>query len=164
MSRKDENREGASRSGRHVDGGGRHPEERERGSSGQAAEDERFLAQHGQHLSKTTQRARWIHSPEEHEEHPGQSLATRNHEVIKRWAEERGGQPATVPGTEHGSRPGVLRFNFPGYGGQALETISWDDWLRSFDERNLVFIFQEHRSDGHVSNFFRLDSPEREEA
>lgn len=124
----------------------------------------RAVAERGKHLSESTLRARWIQSPEEHEEHPGESLATRSHEVIQMWAEERGGQPATVPGTEHDNRPGVLRLNFPGYGGQGLQPISWEDWFRSFDERHLVFVYQEHKSDGHTSNFFRLDNPEREDA
>ncbi len=114
-------------------------------------------------LSESTKRARWINSPDEHAEHDGQTLATRNHDVIKKWAEERGGVPSTVPGTEHGDRKGVLRFNFPGYGGDNLEEISWDEWFRPFDERNLVFLFQERKSDGHQSNFFRLDNPDRED-
>ncbi len=132
------------------------------GASNLTPEDERFLAAHQNELSKTTLRSRWIHDPHEHEDHPGQSLATRSHDVIRHWAEERGGQPATVPGTEHGSRPGVLRFNFPGYGGEALEQISWEDWFRTFDQRELVFVFQEHKTDGRMSNFFQLDSPSRE--
>jgi hypothetical protein len=60
-------------------------------------------------------------SPDEHEERPGRSLVTRNHEVIRRWAQERGSVPATVPGTERGDHLGVLRFNFPGYGGDDLK-------------------------------------------
>lgn len=78
------------------------------------------------------------------------------------WAKERDAKPATIPGTEHGGRPGVLRFNFPGYGGQEIKEISWEEWFQPFDERQLVFVFQEHRKDGTQSNFFRLDSPERE--
>jgi hypothetical protein len=105
-----------------------------------------------------------ITSPEEHEDHPGQTLVTRNHDVIRRWAEERNATPATVPGTEHDDHPGVLRFDFPGYGGEDLQHISWDDWFRAFDERNLRFIFQEHKKDGAQSNFFRLENPEREDA
>lgn len=125
-------------------------------------EEARFLEKHKDSLSKTTLRAKWIHSADEHEDHPGQSLATRSHEVIQHWAEERGGQPATVPGTEHSGRPGVLRFDFPGYGGQALEIISWDEWFKTFDQRQLVFIFQEHTTDGRMSNFFQMDNPKRE--
>lgn len=125
-------------------------------------EDRRFIEQHKDGLSKSTLRARWIHSPDEHEDHPGQTLATRSHEVIKHWAGERKAKPATVPGTEHGKRPGVLRFNFPGYGGEDLQEIGWDEWFKPFDERDLVFIFQEHTSDGAQSNFFHLDNPDRE--
>ncbi len=98
------------------------------------------------------------------ENKPGATLLTRNHEIIKRWAEERGGRPATVPGTEHEGRPGVLRIDFPGFGGRELQHISWDDWFRTFDQRDLVFVYQETTRDGTQSNFFRFDSPHREEA
>lgn len=99
----------------------------------------------------------------ETEEHPGQTLHTRKHDVIKAWAEERGAQPATVPGTEHGDHLGVLRFDFPGYGGDRLEHVSWEEWFKTFDDRNLEFIYQEHKKDGSDSNFFRLTSPDRED-
>ena len=118
----------------------------------------------GDLLSRSTLRARWIESPDEHEDYPGQTLATRNHDVIRRWAEERGAQPATVPGTEHDGRPGVLTFDFPGYGGEQLKHVSWDEWFRTFDERNLVFLFQEHLNNRRPSNHFHFDSPMREAA
>nr|WP_055502648.1 hypothetical protein [Nonomuraea pusilla] len=105
-----------------------------------------------------------ITSTEEHEERPGRSLVTTDHDVIRWWAEERDARPATVPGTEHEGRPGVLRFDFPGYGGGDLQEISWEDWFRTFDERKLNFIYQEHKKDGQQSNFFRLENPEREDA
>jgi hypothetical protein len=114
--------------------------------------------------SKAVHYAQHVSSPEQHEERAGRSLATRNHEVIKRWAEERGATPATIPGTEHEGRPGVLRFDFPGYSGQELKKVSWEEWFAVFDERKLNFIYQEHKSDGSQSNFFRLDNPEREDA
>lgn len=105
-----------------------------------------------------------ISSVDEHEERPGRSLVTTDHEVIKRWAEERGGRPATVPGTEHEGRAGVLRFDFPGYGGGDLKEITWDEWFETFEARELNFVYQEHKKDGSQSNFFRLESPEREDA
>jgi hypothetical protein len=89
---------------------------------------------------------------------------TRNHDVIRRWAEERGAQPATVPGTEHDGHLGVLRFDFPGYGGQDLRHVSWDEWFETFDARGLNFIYQEKQKDGTPSNFFRLENPTREDA
>lgn len=113
-------------------------------------------------LSESTKNAKWIDNLKEHEDHPGQTLATRNHDVIKHWADERGGKPATVPGTEHNGLPGVLRINFPGYGGQDLKEISWDEWFKPFDQRDLVFLFQEKMKNGHQSNFFHLDNPNRD--
>lgn len=105
-----------------------------------------------------------VTSADEHEERPGRSLITTDHDVIRKWAEERDAKPATVPGTEHEGRAGVLRLDFPGYGGGDLQEISWDDWFETFDERNLNFIYQEHKKDGKQSNFFRLENPDREDA
>src|SRR5579884_2442665 len=118
-------------------------------------------ASHG--ASKAVRYSKWIDTVDDHEDRPGQSLATQNHDVIMQWAEERGAVPATVPGTEHEHRPGVLRLNFPGYGGQDLKEISWDEWFEPFDERGLIFVYQEHKTDGSLSNFFRLDNPDRED-
>ena len=112
--------------------------------------------------SRTMKYAQKIDSPDEHEEKPGKTLVTRNHDVIKQWAEQRGAKPATA--TRRGGRPATLRFNFPGYGGEGLEEISWEEWLGVFDERKLNFIYQEHKADGSESNFFRLENPEREDA
>src|SRR4051794_27136756 len=99
-------------------------------------EDREFLAEHGDQLSDSTRRAKWIHTPDEQADRDGQTLATRSLEVIRAWAEERGGRPATVPGTEHDGRPGVLRFNFGG-DDDRLQEISWDDWFGTFEARNL---------------------------
>ena len=67
-------------------------------------EDKKYLEKFGDKLSDSTQYAQWISKPDEHEEHEGKSLATRNREVIKKWAKDRNAKPATVPGTEHGDR------------------------------------------------------------
>ncbi|HZP85217.1 MAG TPA: hemerythrin domain-containing protein [Burkholderiales bacterium] len=125
-------------------------------------ENEAFMRAREEKLSRTTLRAKWINSPDEHEDRPGQSLATRSHAVIKRWAQERSAVPATTPGADP-EHPRVLRFNFPGFD-KRLDEISWDAWLRTFDERELVFVFQEHMKAGNQSNFFKFDSgkPEHE--
>lgn len=94
----------------------------------------------------------------------GKSLNTRDHRKIQKWAQERNAMPATVPGTEHEDHLGVLRFDFPGYGGEGLEEVSWDEWFNTFDERDLDFVYQETTKDGRQSNFFRLTSPHREDA
>jgi hypothetical protein len=109
---------------------------------------------------KALKYSKWIEATDDHEDRKGQSLATRNHDVIRQWAEQREAVPSTVESTQGESSAGVLRLNFPGYGGQRLEEVSWDDWFRTFDERNLVFLFQEHKTDGSVSNFFKLNNPD----
>ena len=58
---------------------------------------------------------------------------------------------------------GVLRFDFPGYSGEQLRRVSWEDWFATFDQRRLNFIYQEERADGSPSNFFRLENPDRED-
>jgi hypothetical protein len=97
-----------------------------------------------------------ITSIEQHEEHEGETLSTRDREVIQRWAEQRDGTPVVVEGTERtGSGGGVLRIDFQ-KPNDRLEPVSWDNWFKTFDERGLEFIYQEHRSDGQPSTFFRL--------
>jgi hypothetical protein len=104
-----------------------------------------------------------ITSTDDEPERAGRSLATTNHEVIRRWAEGRNAVPATVEGTEHGDHLGVLRFDFGG-DSERLRRVSWDEWFKTFDDRRLNFLYQEERKDGTTSNFFRLESPDREDA
>jgi hypothetical protein len=104
-----------------------------------------------------------VTSTEDEPEREGRSLATTHHEVIRQWAEERGGVPATVEGTEHGDHLGVLRIDFGGDDSN-LRRVSWEEWFNTFDDRGLNFIYQEQRTDGTQSNFFRLENPKREDA
>jgi hypothetical protein len=138
---------------------------RQSGAKGESAAkgaDARFLKKYEQSLSPSTRRAHWVSKPGQSPDRDGQTLATRNHEVIQHWAEERGGVPATVKTKKTTDRPRVLRIDFPGYS-KNLDQIDWGDWLRTFDKRDLVFLFQETTKDGRQSNFFRLDSPHRED-
>ncbi len=119
----------------------------------------------GPETSKSLKYSQEVTSPDEEPERPGRSLVTTHHEVIRQWAEERNVVPATVEGTEHEGRAGVLRFDFGGDDDSGrLRHISWDEWFETFDERGLNFIYQEQRSDGNQSNFFRLENPQREDA
>ena len=81
---------------------------------------------------------------------------TRDHDEIRRWAEERGGIPTIVDGTR-----GLLRIDFvkgtkSGGRNLRLDEVSWDDWFRIFDDNDLVFL---HQPEGE-SKFFKLVSPE----
>jgi hypothetical protein len=85
------------------------------------------------------------------------SKKTRSHDVIRRWAEERGGQPAAVRDTKRAGDPGIIRIDFPGYGGgRSLKKISWDEFFDKFDENNLMLVFQDQTSRGEKSNFNKV--------
>ena len=118
---------------------------------------------HGDASSSSLKYSQEVTSTEDEPEREGRSLATTHHEVIRQWAEERGGTPATVEGTEHGDHLGVLRIDFGGNDSN-LRRVSWEEWFKTFDDRRLNFIYQEQRTDGTQSNFFRLENPEREDA
>jgi hypothetical protein len=132
------------------------------GDTNANADDRRFLEQHGEQLSPSTKRARWIHSSDERPARKGQTLATRSTDVIRAWAEARDGRPAATRSKDGGDLR-VLRMRFGDAEGGRLEEVSWEEWFRTFEDRNLVFIYQEERRDGRQSNFFRLDNPERED-
>jgi Rho termination factor, N-terminal domain len=116
----------------------------------------------GAETSKSIQYSQEIASPDDDPERPGRSLVTTHHQVIREWAETRDAVPATVEGTEHGDHLGVLRLDFGG-DSDTLRHVSWDEWFATFDARRLNFIYQEERKDGTPSNFFRLESPDRED-
>lgn len=90
----------------------------------------------------------------------GKSNRTTDHAVIRQWVEDRGGSPATVKATEGKKDPGLLRINFPGYSGKySLEDISWDDFFKKFDEKNLEFLYQDQTRTGKTSRFFKFVNP-----
>ena len=73
-----------------------------------------------------------------------ENKSTTDHAIIRRWAEERGGKPAKVAGTE----PGDIRIDFPSFPGEddeSLEVISWDEFFDRFEEDNLVFMYREEQ-------------------
>lgn len=89
------------------------------------------------------------------------SRTTRDHEEIRRWAEERGGKPSHVKSTGSREDIGILRIDFPGYSGQgSLEAISWEEWFEKFDDRNLALLYQEETAGGQRSNFNKIVTAE----
>ena len=83
----------------------------------------------------------------------GKSKVTTNHEEIRRWTEERGGWPATVKTTEKNGKPGILRIDYPGYGGEdTLDRISWEEFFDAFEKNKLAFLYQDDK-DSRFSKF-----------
>jgi hypothetical protein len=76
---------------------------------------------------------------------------TRDHDNIRRWAEQRQAEPATGqatvsgPATHHINDGGAgIRFNFPGAG--AFRPISWDEWFQNFDHHSCAFVYDSNSS------------------
>lgn len=133
---------------------------------GSSTHDRRFVHEYARTHSRTTVAyAKWIHSAADEPDHLGQTLATRNPDVIRTWTEARGGVPATAESLRSG-RLRTLCLDFPHDGGGdegRPMPIAWSDWLDAFEERDLVFLYQETLANGRQSNFFRLDIPEPED-
>jgi hypothetical protein len=89
-----------------------------------------------------------------------QGKVTTDHKAIRKWAEERGGHPATVKGTEQGKEhAGILRLDF-GPKEDKLDQISWDEFFVKFETAELAFLHQDRTADGDVSRFHKFVSRE----
>jgi len=86
------------------------------------------------------------------------SYTTTNHDVIRAWAQARGGQPAEVGDTDTGDG-GVLRIEFR-EADNRLDEVDWEAFFEIFEDRNLAFLYQEKTSDGEISRFNKFLSRE----
>lgn len=135
-----------------------------RGVTGTARPARSVAVRSGPGTSRSVRSSQVIVSLADRPERPGRSLVTTNHDVIRRWARQRDAKPATIRGTEREGRVGVLTFNMPGYRESSrVREITWNEWFRTFDLRQLNLIYQEQLRDGRTSNFFRTESPDRED-
>jgi hypothetical protein len=83
----------------------------------------------------------------------GQSVATRDHDIIRAWAARHSAVPATGEATTSGPATTVnvndggvgIRFNFPGFG--RFRPIQWEEWFDHFDRHSLVFVYEEDVAD-----------------
>ncbi|WP_458309406.1 hypothetical protein [Bradyrhizobium sp. 195] len=87
--------------------------------------------------------------------HSSEAQHTTNHDVIRKWAEERGGKPATVKATEENGHAGILRIDFDPPD-EALDRISWDDFFEKFDDAGIAFLHQDRTKDGELSRFHKF--------
>lgn len=80
---------------------------------------------------------------------------TTDHDKIRKWAESRGGHPATVKDTGDEEEAGILRLDFdpPDAG---LKKISWDEFFEKFDDADVAFLFQDKTAGGKTSRFHKF--------
>jgi hypothetical protein len=94
------------------------------------------------------------------------ATVTTNHDEIRRWAEARDGQPASVKGTGRKGEPGVLRIHFHDDGEieESFRKVSWEDFFEKFDEEGLGFLYQDVTADGKPSRFHKFVNRDAEAA
>jgi hypothetical protein len=75
-------------------------------------------------------------------------VATRTHDVIRRWAARRRAEPATGEATASGPASADIhdggagiRFNFPGFA--RFRPITWEEWFDNFERHQLTFVFED---------------------
>ena len=76
------------------------------------------------------------------------AVATKDHDVIRQWADRHSAEPATGESTASGSATvhvvdggAGIRFNFPGF--SRFRTITWTEWFDNFDRHQLTFVYEE---------------------
>jgi hypothetical protein len=88
-------------------------------------------------------------------------VATRDHELIRRWAVRHQAEPATGELTASGEATvsvndggAGIRFNFPAAG--RFRPITWDEWFDNFETHELIFVY-ERDAPGRSPNYrYRL--------
>lgn len=88
------------------------------------------------------------------------SYTTQDPDVLRAWAEARGGRPAAVASTTDDGQDdvGLLRLEFrdapaEAQDNDALQEVDWEPFLTTFRESGLSFVYQEKTSDGSTSRF-----------
>lgn len=81
---------------------------------------------------------------------------TTDHEMIRQWADERGGKPARIEGTGE-NRTSLLRIEFPGGSeAESLKRMQWPSFLKTMDDEGLALLFQETTRHGEISRFYKI--------
>jgi hypothetical protein len=88
-------------------------------------------------------------------------VSTRDHRLIRRWAEQRKAEPATGEATSSGPATvrvadggAGVRFNFPGQG--SFRPISWEEWFENFDCHGCAFVYDNDLPGARPSMRYRI--------
>jgi hypothetical protein len=79
---------------------------------------------------------------------------TRNHDETRNWAEQRGGIPTIVKGTNGLMRIDFIRGAKSGGRAPSLEEVDWKRWFQLFDDNALSFLYSPQKE----SKFFKVVS------
>lgn len=81
-----------------------------------------------------------------------QTQTTTDHDEIRRWDEAHDGEPAYVRDTATRDDMGVLRIDFPG----GADRTEAHQLVREFDASDVAILYQNEKSSGEDSTFFKL--------
>lgn len=89
-------------------------------------------------------------------------LSTRDHEIIRAWANGVGAEPATGEATSSGPACTMsvadggtgLRFNFPGV--SPFRAIAWTEWFDHFNSHDLTFVYDNRQPGRPPSARYRI--------
>jgi hypothetical protein len=102
-----------------------------------------------------------LNADNEHRHSEIATVATRDHELIRRWAVRRQAEPATGERTASGDATvrlndggAGIRFNFPASG--RFRPITWDEWFDHFETHELVFVYERDAPGHSLSYRYRL--------
>lgn len=86
-----------------------------------------------------------------------ESKITDDHDFIKKWTEERYGEPAVVEGVVDKEKAGeMLRIHFIDDTWERLKGISWELFFDIFEKNNLALLYHVESSGGHQSKYYKL--------
>lgn len=81
-----------------------------------------------------------------------ENRVTIDHDTIRSWAEERGGFPATVPGSHRGDNDvGVLRIGFDD--DEDVERIDWEEFFAKFEDKALAMRYRDEPAESGSERF-----------
>ena len=102
-----------------------------------------------------------VTAEDEHRDPDARVAATRDHTLIRRWAEAHQAEPATGERTPSGPTTvdvndggAGIRFNHPGVG--RFRPISWDEFFDNFDEHGLAFVYERETAGTSASSRYRF--------
>jgi len=87
----------------------------------------------------------------------GHEWFTIDHDIIRRWSEQRNGQPAHIKGTEGGLDKGGLCIRFQDEEPElAIEMLTWDKFFKIFEKNKLAFLYKDKSPSGAESRFYKF--------
>ncbi len=67
---------------------------------------------------------------------------TTDHDEIRKWVEEKGGEPAVIKGVSGSEGEGILTLVF-GQPGPDVQVISWQEFFNTFEDNELRFRYED---------------------